>query len=155
FNIAQENDQLRLDPLSTFLPMRRFGGKALVAANFQAYYDFSDKWIPLIEQRRPRYDATATLFTPRQQAPFAFDRKRPDCLWHRLMLGACIPSETTVEGWSRAANDASSLATTAWQPEPGPYLRSEGSELPFANNFPGGEASSGTWELLFQNARGR
>ena len=47
--------------------MRLFGGKGLVAAGAQAYYDFDDGWIPLIEQRRPRYVPEATLETPLEE----------------------------------------------------------------------------------------
>ena len=178
FNIAQENQRLTLEPLYEYLPMRLFGGKGLVTAGPQAYYDFSDGWIPLIEQRRPRYVFEATLATP---ATPHFDGSEPDCVWHRLMLDACIPPTTQVQVWSRAANEERDLSFAQWQAEPHFYLRGDGSELPFAprasartrgvppsaSDWPWrGEAAeqpwrcrategNGTWELLFQHARGR
>ncbi|HET8854258.1 MAG TPA: phage tail protein [Ktedonobacteraceae bacterium] len=53
--------------------------------------------------------------------------------------------------WSRAANDLLDLADIPWQPEPTPYQRFTGSELPFAPE----SGVYGTWEILFQQARGR
>lgn len=167
------HERIRLDPVAEFLPMRLFGGKGLVAAGSEAYYDFGDGWIPLAEQRRPRYATSATLVTP------PFDGREPDCVWHRLLLDACVPTEAGVSVSTRAANDLTELAGAAWLPEPSPYLRGDGSELPFARaekaagsrafaeeTGPGGEsaqaaadkarkAGRGTWELLFQRARGR
>jgi phage tail-like protein len=74
-------------------------------------------------------------------------------VWHRLVLDACLPPGTRVDVSSRAADDPADLAGTPWSPEPAPYRRGDGSELPFV---PGPAASGeGTWELLFQAARGR
>lgn len=165
FDIAQYNDQFDLNPIAEYLPMRRFGGKALVATDTLAYYDFADIWVPLIEQPRRRYQEAATLLTPlgdalleeQENAPnqvstrHAFDGREPDCIWHRLMLDACIPDGTRVQVWSRAANDLSELGQTQWQPEPNPYKRFTGSELPFVKE----STVYGTWELLFQHAKGR
>ena len=47
------------------------------------------------------------------------------------MIDACIPPETKVEIWTRAANDKRNLTFTQWQLEPGLYLRASGSEIPF------------------------
>jgi len=130
-----------------------------------AYYDFADIWVPLLEQPRHRYQEAATLLTPlgdallevQENAPnqlptrHAFDGREPDCTWHRLMLDACIPDGTRVQVWSRAANDLSELAQAQWQPEPNPYKRFTGSELPFVKE----STVYGTWELLFQHAKGR
>jgi phage tail-like protein len=152
-------DQLRLQPLPDYLPLRLFGGKGLVRAGDLAYYDFGDGWIPLIAQRRPRYVDEAILLTPLGQdgantaSRPAFDGREPDCIWHRLLLDACIPPETEVQVWSRAANEQRDLAATAWQPEPRLYLRGDGSEQPFVQEITGD--GRGTWELLFQQARGR
>jgi len=165
FDIAQHNDQLALNPIAEYLPMRRFGGKALVATEALAYYDSADIWVPLLEQPRRRYQEVATLLTPlgnatleeQENAPnqvptrYAFDGREPDCTWHRLMLDACIPDGTLVQVWSRATNDLSELARVQWQPEPNPYQRFTGSELPFVKE----SSVYGTWELLFQHARGR
>jgi phage tail-like protein len=160
FLSSAEGDQLRLQPLPDYLPLRLFGGKGLVRAGDQAYYDFGDGWVPLIAQRRPRYVEEATLLTPLGQdgaragtSRPAFDGRDPDCTWHRLLLDACIPPETEVQVWSRAANEQRDLAATAWQPEPRLYLRGDGSEQPFVHEAVGD--GRGTWELLFQQARGR
>ena len=153
FNLSQQNEQLQMDAVDQYLPMRRFGGKGLVTADTQAYYDVADQWIPLIEQRHPRYVSEATLYTPREAQPYAFDGRTPDCVWHRLMLDACIPPDTQVQVSSRAANYQGDLATTEWQPEPHLYLRSDGSELPFVRRTT--SEGNGTWELLFQHAQGR
>jgi phage tail-like protein len=154
--------QLTLDPVAAYLPMRLFGGKGLSATSTDVFYDFADRWIPLVEQRRPRYVAEATLETPLDPL-HVFDSLEPDCVWHRLLIDACIPPETKVEVWSRAANDLAELATARWLKEPSLYLRGDGSELPFAPGQlrTGDERAqtrakgSGTWELLFQRARGR
>ncbi|HEX3086630.1 MAG TPA: phage tail protein, partial [Pyrinomonadaceae bacterium] len=156
FRVCLRDGKIELQPLAEYLPMRLFGGKALVATDSGAYYDFAEDWIPLAHQRRPRYAQMATLLTP------VLDGRDPDCVWHRLMLDACISPEAKVEVWSRAANDQRDLDLTQWQLEPGPNLRATGSEIPFlrstrSNN--GGKSSlklgEGTWELLFQRARGR
>lgn len=154
--------QLTLEPVPAYLPLRLFGGKGLSAADTDVYYDFADRWIPLVEQRRPRYLAEATLETPLDPL-HVFDSREPDCVWHRLLLDACIPTETQVEVWSRAANDLNELATARWLKEPSLYLRGDGSELPFAPNqlrtaderAQARAKGDGTWELLYQRARGR
>ena len=137
-----------------------------VAADGRVYYDFADSWVPLVEQRRPRYEQAATLYTPRRAAPPAFaemgggdpprpafDGKEPGCVWHRLLIDGCIPPETEVRVWSRAGDDEQDLDRVDWQPERALYRRGGGSELPYAPQAPGRD--SGTWELLFQRARGR
>ncbi|PYS42658.1 MAG: hypothetical protein DMF71_08805 [Acidobacteria bacterium] len=166
FLVKTDGEQLALEALADYLPMRLFAGRALVAADLRAYYDFENQWLPLVPQPRPRYSLEATIFTPladedaeiaanQTNARAAFDGREPDCVWHRLMLDACIPPEAEVMVWSRAANDQRELALAEWQPEPQPYLRGNGSELPFAPRSSKEIKGLGTWELLFQNARGR
>ncbi len=168
FRVCLRQDKLELQPIAEYLPMRLFGGKGLVTAGDGVYYDFADSWIPLVKQRRPRYVGEATLETSLTDP---FDGVEPNCVWHRLMLDAAIPPETKVEVWSRAADVKSDLVLTQWQPEPPLYLRGDGSELPYLRlakscNGNGSTSSStssstklkdgeGTWELLFQRARGR
>ncbi|HEY0006836.1 MAG TPA: phage tail protein [Pyrinomonadaceae bacterium] len=166
FDLKLHGDQLSLKALADYLPMRLFGGKAIVGTSKGVYYDFEERWIPLVKQPRPRYEVEATIFTPLADEDEeiatgdgrprgAFDGREPDCVWHRLMLDACIPPEAEVLVWSRAANDQRELALAEWQPEPRPYLRGNGSELPFAVQASRESKGTGTWELLFQNARGR
>jgi phage tail-like protein len=157
FRLWQTSGELEWQPVSEYLPMRLFGGKGLVAAGTDVYYDFSENWIPLRAQSRPRFIEQAMLTTEH------FDGVEPDCVWHRLLIDACIPPETKVEIWSRAANELFELELTAWQREPRPYLRGDGSELPFMPRRrlldEKGQSRTadrdGTWELLFQQTRGR
>ena len=118
FFISQENDQLDLKLLPDYYPMRLFGGKGIVMAGTDIYYDFADGWIPLVRQPRRRYVSEATFCThlgqpdPTSDKPHrhAFDGRDPDCVWHRLLLDACIPPGTEVLVQSRAANDENALA---------------------------------------------
>jgi phage tail-like protein len=159
FNISSHDadgsvePDLKLDPLPDYLPMRLFEGKGLVTGDELAYYDFAERWIPLTEQLRPRFEIDAAL-----ESPF-FDGAEPDCRWHRLMIEGCIPPEARVEVWTRGSNEARDLQFTEWREEPAPYRRSDGSELPFvtvprtAQIKPRFEYE--TWELLIQRTRGR
>ncbi len=152
-----------MDVEPRYFPMRKFAGKGLVVANGSAYYDFQDTWIPLAEQPRPQYQRQAQLTLPPQQdnaspatPPAAFDGKQPGCVWHRLFLDAWIPPGASVTVESRAADQQNLLASTPWQTEPQPYLRANGAEIPYYTPQLKGPADRvGTWELLFQNARGR
>jgi phage tail-like protein len=162
-------DDDRVQPGVAFYPLRLFGGKGLVAAGGQVFYDLGQRWLPIVEQiHAQRYLTAAVLYTPfapggggngaSSLAPPtaavrpAFDGREPGCVWHRLMLDACLPPETAVDIWSRAADTEHGLANAAWQPER-LYRRGTGSELPFAPQSP--DPHAGTWELLFQRARGR
>ena len=147
FQIALQGDQMSLVALPLYFPMRLFAGKGIVASGNRAYYDSRDQWVPLVAQRRPLYGPDAVLVTR------VFDGKEPDCVWHRLMLDAAIAPDTTVMVSSRAANQKGQLEFAAWQREPDFYLRGSGSEQPWVAQ-PGG-ADAGTWELLFQRAKGR
>jgi phage tail-like protein len=150
-----------------YFPMRHFAGKALVAASAGAavtgvYYDYQDTWVPLAQQPRPLYQQRAQLLLP-QPPPGAspavqgmFDGKLPGCVWHRLCLEACIPAGAAVTVESRAADLAQLLPNTEWQLEPTPYLRGDGPEIPYyQTQLQGTSNRVGTWELLFQAARGR
>lgn len=155
--------QATFDP--RFFPMRRFGGRALVTQGGEAHYDSGDSWVSLLEYPRPNFAREAVLNLPvRMGGPsvpgsrplYAFDGREPGCVWHRLFLDACIPPESSVLIESRAADELEQLDAVEWVAEPAPYLRGNGSELPFARTAPGGpEGQSGTWELLFQQAVGR
>lgn len=147
FQLTRKGDQIGLEPLPQYFPMRLFGGRGLVASLGRVFYDSRDRWVPLVAQRRPRYSSDAVLETR------VFDGKEPDCVWHRLLLDACIPPETAVEVWSRAGNQKDLLDFVEWQPEPRLYLRGNGSEQPFVPQVRG--VDSGTWELLFQRPAGR
>jgi phage tail-like protein len=166
FEVRVRGDDLALTLVEEYLPMRLFGGKALVNASGTVYYDSVTGWVPLVFQPRPRYATEGVLLTPieavgnssvvspDESTRHAFDAREPDCVWHRLMLDATIPPEASVQIWSRAANTESDLESSMWQREPGPLIRRHGSELPFFPVRKDG-TRSGTWELLFQNACGR
>jgi phage tail-like protein len=130
-----------------YFPMQVFGGKALVTAGGQAYYDFEQAWVPLVDQKRPRHAERGEVRIE------PLDGREPDCVWHRLLLDACIPPETNVAVWCRAANTLDDLPRADWSPEPRPYRRRSGSELPFTPASEG--LGAGTWETLIQAARGR
>lgn len=168
FDVSARGDNLHLRARADYMPMRLFGGKALVAAGAEAYYDFNDRFIPLVAQRRPRYEFEAVFYTPIARVDGngttpspdsgvrgAFDGREPDCVWHRLLIDGCIPPETSVEIASRAADDEVALAAAEWHDEPRLHLRSDGSELPYVNGNTDAARGTGTWELLFQRARGR
>jgi phage tail-like protein len=145
FTLALEAGVLaaRLEP--AFYPLRLFGGKALVASAGRAWYDHDEAWLPVTEQPRRRFVTQATLLSP------VFDGQQPATVWHRLMLDGSIPPGAEVRVWSRAGDDRDTLDVADWYPEPVPRRRRE-SELPFV---PAPGPRSGTWELLFQRARGR
>lgn len=167
FEVYNEAGELTLRGRPDYLPLRLFGGKGLVAAGKDVYYDFDDRFIPLTKQKRPRYEFEAVLYTPLNASAEddeqpssagvrgAFDGREPDCVWHRLLIDACIPPETSVAVYSRAANEERDLEIAAWEREPALHLRGDGSELPFVADKTNRAQGSGTWELLFQKARGR
>lgn len=156
FDLEIHADSFELKPSADYLPMRFFGGKAIVAAGGRVFYDFSDGWIDLVEQPRDRFRSNAVVTTP------ILDGKEPGCVWHRLILDACIPVAAGLEVWSRASDEREDLAKNrvAWSREPSLSLRPEGPEIPFAPRIaPAAEGppkpGDGTWELLIQRAKGR
>jgi len=163
FDVTVTANALTLTLQPRYLPLRRFAGKGIVAANGNAYYDYQETWIQLAEQPRPTYHLQAQLVLPQTPAaasssapPRGFDGKQPGCIWHRLFLDACIPPGGSVQVESRAADLQALLPSTPWQLDPKLYLRANGPELPYAvPQLQGGADRVGTWELLFQNAHGR
>ncbi|MCP3137357.1 phage tail protein [Pyxidicoccus xibeiensis] len=141
------NGTLTAVPQPDYLPLRLFGGKALIAWGSSAYYDFADTFVPLVAQRRPRYVPEATLLTP------VLDGRSPDCVWHRLMLDASIPPGARVTVRSRSANERADLEAAPFIDEPALYKRGGGSEQPFVQAAKG--EHRGTFEVLFQRAKGR
>jgi phage tail-like protein len=117
-----------------------------VADRERAYYDSGDRWLPLVEQCRPRYEPDGWL---RTAAPL--DGGEPGCVWHRLMLDARMPPGGAVEVWSRAADEPAALRTVAWEREPSPIRHAGGPDRPYLRGLDAYEV----WETLFQRARGR
>lgn len=149
FLLHESAGRVSLTPQPEYLPLRLFHGRALVGAQGRLFYDLEEGFIPLVAQWLPRYEKKAVLVTE----PDRFDGRLPGCVWHRLFLDACIPPGTSIQVRSRAADTKEELKDLPFRQEPEPYLRSNGSELPFAPR-PSGE-HRGTWELLFQHPRGR
>ncbi len=152
FRLAADEDSFELRLVPDYLPMRRYTGKGLETCCDGVYYDLGERWLPLMAQPRRRFRRSATL------DGVVLDGKKPDCVWHRLMLDACIPEDASVAVDSRAANDPAQLEQAVWEREPNLHLRAEGSEIPFHQPFSEEERrfpGVGTWELLFQNAKGR
>lgn len=154
YDVDLPDDGLGIELRNDYLPVRLFGRRGITASGGRAWYDFGEdatvRWLPLVEQSRPRYVEEAILFTP------VFDGRDPNCTWHRLMLDACIPPDAAIGVCSRAAENRVELLAAPWSPEPQPYLRGEGSELPFvAREVAPTALGAGTWELLLQAARGR
>jgi phage tail-like protein len=143
----------RLEPIASpaYFPLRRWAGKALIACGGEAYYDLADGWLPLTELTHPRYALRGTLDR------IVLDGKDPGCVWHRLMLDACIPPGDGVDVESRAADDETDLYSVPWRREPALRLRPEGPELAWTQMLSAAPSApgSGTWELLFQAATGR
>jgi phage tail-like protein len=142
---------LEVSALASFYPMRGWAGRGLVAGtDGEAYYDLADSWLPLTKLPRRRYASSGFL------DHVIFDGKEPSCVWHRLLLDACIPPGDAVEIDTRAAETEAELETAPWRREPAPRLRPDGPELPWT--IPpqlDPTRGIGTWELLFQEAVGR
>ncbi|WP_028079980.1 phage tail protein [Solimonas soli] len=152
-----DGDSFALQRRPDFIPMRRWRGRALQRVGNVAWYDSGERWVPLVAQARARYAETAEFITP------CFDSGEIACTWDRLLLDAVIPPDCGVEIWSRAADETLSLFASwpevpaPWQAEPAPYRRSQASELPWLKSELqlADAVGSGSWELLFQQARGR
>lgn len=152
FALALNAGSISLALLPSLLPMRDYSGKSLICTQGDVYYDFDSRWLPLTDQPRRRYVNDAEI------DGLIFDGTEPDCVWHRLLLDACIPDGASVVVAARTANEKDELRDAEWQRQPMLLRRPDGSELPFHEPFSERESESpgvGTWELLLQNAFGR
>jgi phage tail-like protein len=145
---------------SELFPLRRFGGRALLAILGQAYYDSgiaSPVWTPIVQQPRTLFQNSARLVT------FHFDSHELGTVWDRVTLDGCLPPGTTVTIESRAGDELDRSGTAqvvaAWRLEPPPHLRADGPEVPWlraeAARATRQASGRGTWELLLQSAKGR
>ncbi|MEO6092091.1 MAG: phage tail protein [Novosphingobium sp.] len=143
---------------ATLLPMRRFGGRALVLRGKVAVYESGDPaaWIPLVGQPRRRFAELNRFDT------VVFDGGEPQCLWDRIRLDACIPPGTSVRIWARAGDDPLLLdadGDEGWIEQPRPYLNGDGGELPGKRHnamlLTDRARGTGCWDLLLQNVVGR
>lgn len=158
FTLMELGSGFHLEPQARYLPMRLFTGRALVRYGDTIYYDqkYAGQnvlWPKLVEQPIRRYEQRATL-----EMTGAFDGREPGCVWHRLLIDACIPAGASVQLESRAADFAALLERTPWQVEPKPYRRGNGAEVPWYRPYDETQAQRpeyGTFELLLQRATGR
>jgi phage tail-like protein len=163
FNYDSTTTAWATEPQTQFFPMLRFGGKALVTGPTGVSYDYDQLWAVLAPQPRARFETLGTLILPQRDptqpgdpTQQAFDGQLPGCVWHRLLMDGAIPPGTQLLVESRAVDSRDLFAGAEWNAEPQPYLRLTGPEIPYYKlarhcQCPG----FGTWELLFQAARGR
>ncbi|MBD3316601.1 MAG: hypothetical protein GF344_12500 [Chitinivibrionales bacterium] len=152
FAVFADGGNFDIRILPRYIPMRRFGGKALLAGPAGALYDIGKRWFPLAEQPRRRYESGEEI------DGLVFDGKEPGCVWHRIVLDASIPAGTSVTFESRCDDDKEALIYRQWLAEPALVLRGNGSEVVHYEPFTKRELTSdgtGTWELLIRNAKGR
>ncbi|MFT5085138.1 MAG: phage tail-like protein, partial [Lentisphaeria bacterium] len=152
FSLRATASKLSLVMQPVLLPMRTYSGKALIASGVAAFYDFDNRWLPLAEQPRHNYQSEGLL------SGIIKDGEQPDCVWHRIIVDACIPTGTALVFESRTANSRETLSEAVWQTEPPLYLRAEGSELPFYDPYQAELINAdvtGSWDVLLQNAVGR
>jgi phage tail-like protein len=148
---------VKLDP--TTIPMRRFGGRGLVAANGYVLYDsgpLAPLWVPLLAQKRQSYAGANTILSP------LFDSQVPQCVWDRIRIDGCIPPGTSVTIEARASDDLALMGAAAeigWTLQPRPYLNRDGGELPGKRDTAGSvtnpAAGLGCWDVLLQGVTGR
>lgn len=157
--LVRRNDLWQAMPEPDTLPLRRFGGRALVPIRGRVHYDsgaVDPLWVPIVEQSHRAFAPDTRFVSP------IWDGAEPQCVWDRVRLDGCIPTGTSVRIEARAADDKAGLASptaTAWVAQPDFYLSRSGSELPGkrAIAMPPTDARTGTgcWELLLQGVTGR
>ncbi len=156
FTFTSQEDAFALELQREYLPMRRFSGKALVAAGRRAYYDFGERWIALAAHPNPRFVPRGTVTLPSADPAEAFDGKEIRCVWHRLLIDGCIPPETTIDIETRSGDRRDLLDDMPWQRQPRLYRRGSGPEIPYYRPpLHGGDRHTGTWEMLLQEVTGR
>ena len=139
-----------------YYPLRSLAPVSLIVGQSEIYYlQAGDRWLPLKQLPRQRYQPKAVLVLP------SFDGHEPGCLWHRLCIDACLPPETAIKIEVRAADEPDALEKAIWEQQPTPYKRhrvevSYGDlwRDPWDENVKE-DADTGTWELLFQQVKGQ
>jgi phage tail-like protein len=168
YTVIDGPDAFDLTASTNLFPLRRFGARALVSIKEDGYYDSgitSVVWTPIVQQPRALYESRAQFVT------LVFDSFDVATTWDRIVLDACLPSDTAITIESRAGDEFESVlegsppgfvaaqVIGSWMPEPSPILRSNGSELPFlrreAERATRRENGVGAWDLLLQSAKGR
>ncbi len=152
FSVEIDKEKFDIAIQPRYIPLRQFSGKALMAGKESIFYDAGKRWYPLTAQPRRRYISEAVI------DDLVFDGKQSNCVWHRIIIDGCIPDATSIDIESRWAEEKELLEYSEWQSEVNPYLRGDGSEIPFHQAYTDEEKQTknmGTWEWLIQNARGR
>jgi len=157
FALARENGHWTIKADTATLPMRRFGGRALVAISGLVHYDSGATapiWVPVVEIRHRRYAREAAFVTS------MYDGGEPQCVWDRVRLDGCIPPGSAIAIEARAADAPAALAGPGgWVAQPALLLSATGSELtdkrPAASLVTDAAKGKGTWGLLLQNVVGR
>lgn len=142
----------QLAPEPDYYPMHGYVGVALAAKGRTVHYHMGQqRWLPLVRQPQRRFAPMGEI------CQVVLDSGHTACVWHRVILDACIPDDTEISFQTRSAEQRIWLAHETFNLEPLPYLRHDGSEL--AQQLPRPTSStrnkSGSWELLLQNAKGR
>lgn len=156
--LSDESGLWQALPEADTLPLRRFGGRALVNLLGRIHYDSGPGplWVPVIEIPHHRYAREAAMVTR------VYDSGEPQCTWDRLVLDGWLPGGTGVLIEARAADDPDTLATqpnSFWVRQPAPVLSPAGGELPgkraVAAIATDPRTGKGSWQLLLQNIVGR
>ncbi len=63
FGLAMDRQQMRLRSERDFLPLRRWDGKGFVTTAGKVYYDYGDRWVPLMVFAECHYVSEAVLTT--------------------------------------------------------------------------------------------
>jgi phage tail-like protein len=158
FSIFGEGRGVAIVPTVEVFPMRRYGGRAIVAIGGFLHYDSGDApaWVRLVERPRRLLQPSSTFLTP------IFDGHEPQTVWDRLRIDGCIPpgAGAAIEGCaSDSPGGEDGILAGEWLSQPGLVLNPQGSEFagygPQAVPATDAAAGRGSWELLFQQLRGR
>lgn len=157
FEVKVTADGAEIEPTNEIFPLRRYGGRALVAVRGAAHYDSGDlpAWVPFAERPTANFETSSEFVTP------VFDASVPGTIWDRVRIDGCIPPGTRVEIAARAGDDARTDPEMLgeWFGQPSPILSPTGGELagydPAAIPETNAEHGQGTWELLLQRMQGQ
>lgn len=139
----------KMRPVAQELPMRRFDGTELAPTRDGPCYVADGVWVPLVELRRRRYAAAATVEAPRM------DGRIPGTVWHRVVFDGQVPPGSSVKVSVRSADTEEALSRARFDLQPSPVLRASGPEIPWGRMPTDSDKGIGTWELLLQSVRGR